>query len=68
MTLHHTLYRKLKIVIPTLPHVPEYVKSKVPGLMDLNLRGLVRSLAVVARHDSGSDASVGGGQARPSVA
>lgn len=42
MTLHHTLYRKLKIVIPTLPQVPEYVKSKVPGLMNLNLDLLSR--------------------------
>jgi uncharacterized protein YqiB (DUF1249 family) len=37
MTLHHTLYRKMAILIPTLPEVPEYVKSQVPGFMDLNL-------------------------------
>jgi hypothetical protein len=31
MTIHHTLYRKMTILIPTLPEVPEYAKSKVPG-------------------------------------
>jgi hypothetical protein len=31
MTLHHTLYRKMTILIPTLPQVPEYAKSQVPG-------------------------------------
>jgi len=29
MTIHHMLYRKMTILIPTLPQVPEYVKSKV---------------------------------------
>jgi hypothetical protein len=31
MTPHHTLYRKMTILIPTLPQVPEYAKSQVPG-------------------------------------
>jgi hypothetical protein len=31
MTLHHTLYRKMTILIPTLPEVPQYAKSQVPG-------------------------------------
>lgn len=47
MTLHHTLYRKLKVVIPTLPEVPEYAKSKVPGLMDLNLDLLYRDHEII---------------------
>jgi hypothetical protein len=37
MTLHHMLYRKLTVLIPAMPQVPEYAKSKVPGFMDLNL-------------------------------
>lgn len=37
MTLYHTLYRKLNVLIPTLPQVWEYVKSQVPGIMDLSL-------------------------------
>jgi uncharacterized protein DUF6908 len=43
MTLHHTLYRKMAILIPALPEVPEYVKSQVPGFMDLNLDLLSRN-------------------------
>src|SRR5918999_3744292 len=31
MTLHHTLYRKLTVLIPAMPQVPEYAKSQVPG-------------------------------------
>jgi uncharacterized protein YqiB (DUF1249 family) len=42
MTLHHTLYRKLTVLIPTLPEVPEYVKSQVPGFMGLDLELLSR--------------------------
>jgi uncharacterized protein YqiB (DUF1249 family) len=47
MTLHHTLYRKLTVLIPTLPHVPEYGKSQVPGLMDLNLDLLSRNDEII---------------------
>jgi hypothetical protein len=43
MTLHHTPYRKMTILIPTLPEVPEYEKSQVPGFMDLNLDLLSRN-------------------------
>jgi len=42
MSLHHTLYRKLAVLIPTLPQVPEYVTSQVRGFMDLNLDLLSR--------------------------
>jgi hypothetical protein len=31
MTLYHTLYRKMTILIPILPEVPEYAKSQVSG-------------------------------------
>jgi len=47
MDLHETLYRKLKIVIPTLPEIPEYAKSTVPGLMDLNLDLLSRDDEII---------------------
>lgn len=53
MTLHQTLYRKLIILIPTLPQVPEYMKSQVPGFMDLNLDLLSRDgeiITVALRH------------------
>ena len=30
-------YRKLSMLLPSLPRVPEYSKSIVPGFMDLNL-------------------------------
>jgi hypothetical protein len=43
MTLHQTLYHKLTVLIPTLPQVPEYAKSQVPGFMDLNLDLLYRN-------------------------
>lgn len=33
---HRLLYRKLTVLIPTLPQVPEYVTSQVPGFMDLD--------------------------------
>jgi hypothetical protein len=47
MTLHHTLYRKLTVLIPTLPEVPEYAKFKVPGFMDLNLDLLSRNDEII---------------------
>jgi uncharacterized protein YqiB (DUF1249 family) len=47
MTLYHTLYRKLTVLIPTLPEVPEYVKSQVPGFMDLNLDLLSRDGEII---------------------
>jgi uncharacterized protein YqiB (DUF1249 family) len=47
MTLHHTLYRKPTVLIPTLPQVPEYVKSQVPGFMDLNLDLLSRNGEII---------------------
>ena len=47
MTIHHTLYRKMTILIPTLPEVPEYAKSKVPGFMDLNLDLLSRNDEII---------------------
>jgi hypothetical protein len=47
MNLHHTLYRKLTVLIPTLPQVPEYVKSQVPGFMDLNLDLLSRNDEII---------------------
>lgn len=47
MTLHQTLYRKLTVLIPTLPEVPEYVKSQVPGFMDLNLDVLSRNDEII---------------------
>ena len=47
MNLHHTLYRKLTVLIPTLPEVPEYVKSQVPGFMDLNLDLLSRDGEII---------------------
>ena len=34
MTLHQMLYRKLTILIPTLPHVPEYANLKSPDSLD----------------------------------
>jgi uncharacterized protein YqiB (DUF1249 family) len=43
MTVHQTLYCKLSVLIPTLPEVPEYVKSQVPEFMDLNLDLLSRN-------------------------
>ena len=30
-------YRKLSMLLPSLPRIPEYSKSIVPGFMDLNL-------------------------------
>jgi hypothetical protein len=51
MTLYHTLYRKLTVLIPTLPQVPEYVKSQVPGFMDLNLDALFGAPADSAYQD-----------------
>jgi hypothetical protein len=47
MTLHQMLYRKLTVLIPTLPEVPEYVKSQVPGFMDLNLDLLSRDGEII---------------------
>jgi uncharacterized protein YqiB (DUF1249 family) len=43
MTPYHTLYGKMTILIPTLPEVPGYVKSQVPGFIDLNLDLLSRN-------------------------
>jgi hypothetical protein len=31
MTIHHTLYRKMTILIPILLEVPQYAKPQVPG-------------------------------------
>jgi uncharacterized protein YqiB (DUF1249 family) len=47
MPLHHTLYRKLNVLIPTLPEVPEYVKSQVLGFKDLNLDLLSRDGEII---------------------
>ena len=33
----HENYRKLSMLLPSLPRIPEYSKSIVPGFMDLNL-------------------------------
>lgn len=33
----HKNYRKLSVLLPSLPRIPEYSKSIVPGFMDLNL-------------------------------
>lgn len=33
---HHN-YQKLSVLLPSLPKVPEYSKSTVPGFMDLHL-------------------------------
>lgn len=38
---------RLVKMIPTLPEIPEYVKSKVPGLMDLNLDLLSRDNDII---------------------
>ena len=47
MTIHHTLYRKMTILISTLPEVPEYAKSKVLRFMDLNLDLLSRNDEII---------------------
>ena len=47
MTLHYTLYCKLNVLIPTLPQVPEYAESQVPGFMDLNLDLLSRDGEII---------------------
>ncbi len=41
--LHCRIYRKLLNVVPDLMTIEEYGKSKVPGLMDLNLDVLNRT-------------------------
>ena len=33
----HKNYRKLSVLLPSLPTIPEYFKSLVPGFMDLHL-------------------------------
>ena len=33
----HKNYRKLSVLLPSLPRIPEYSKSTVPGFMDLHL-------------------------------
>ena len=33
----HENYRKLSMLLPSLPGIPEYSKSTVPGFMDLHL-------------------------------
>ena len=35
--LHHTIYRRLLVVVPDLQSIQEHGKSVVPGYMDLNL-------------------------------
>jgi uncharacterized protein YqiB (DUF1249 family) len=47
MTLHQTVYRKLTVLIPSLPQVPEYVTSQVPGFMDLNVDVLSRNDGII---------------------
>ena len=36
-------YRKLSVLLPSLPRIPEYSKSTVPGLMDLHLDNLEKN-------------------------
>ncbi len=36
-TIHHQIYLHLLKLIPSLPPIPTYAKSKVSGYMDLNL-------------------------------
>ncbi len=36
-SIHHQIYANLQILIPSLPTIPTYAKSKVSGYMDLNL-------------------------------
>jgi hypothetical protein len=40
MTLYHTLYRKMTILIPTLPQMSEYAKSQVPGTTPISGTGM----------------------------
>ena len=65
MTLHQTLYRKLTVLIPTSPQVPEYAKFQVSGFMDLNLDLLSRNgeIITVARSESTRHVAVEGGVA-----
>ena len=58
--LHHTIYRRLLVVIPDLQSIEEHGKSVVPGFMDLNLdvleRGPQRTVVALShyyRHPSG---------------
>ncbi len=39
----HKNYRKLSVLLPSLPRIPEYSKSTVPGLMDLHLDNLEKN-------------------------
>ena len=41
--LHSRIYKKLLTVLPDLPTIKEHGKSKVSGLMDLNLDVLLRT-------------------------
>ncbi len=36
-TINHQIYANLQKLIPSLPTIPTYAKSKVSGYMDLNL-------------------------------
>jgi hypothetical protein len=66
MTLYHTLYRKLNVPIPTLPQVWEYVKSQVPGIMDLSLDlpsrdGEIITVAAITTNKTGPNTGPGYG-------
>ena len=39
----HQNYQKLSVLLPSLPNIPEYSKSTVPGFMDLHLDRLEKN-------------------------
>ena len=48
-------YRKLFVSLPSLPTIPEYAKSTVPGDMDLHLDCLSNVYTVLSLSESGKN-------------